>query len=500
MINTKLLLLTLSSSTLLVLTACGGGSSNTPASNPVTTSSSSIVPKKINIDIPDGLKNSRSTPSNKTSFQKANENVPSHGYEMLKFSILEAEERIKNIKHNMVYLSSIMSDIQTECNSVSLNTQCTIPAGKISLTITDEINQEIAQINEGFEATEEDSPPVNTTLTLGQVLYTKFDGNHTYQHHVVLDLQPIFSDFDATITKELETVKWSDDNNSVQTISDYGDEYSTYRMQLIYTKDSKSGVESMNISDSFKELESSFSGNYSLGLKNLNDSNNTFQITTTGQFISDSIKDNFNTKGQIADNGGFLTSGGSYGGFLPSDGSFHDVQYGEKETFDKNGNILKSIYCNDFNDTCNISDELTWHTFDENFGIDFDYSDSNESDEGFYTDFNGTFIADDVYYNSSLEEQSLAVIGGNIPEGICDLLPPTFDTTNVANGVGILENSIGNIFKYDNTIEGVLYDTKYVETLDTIKIVCLKPTKDGLDIALTELIGTEKPTLTLLNK
>jgi len=298
MINTKLLLLSLSSSTLLFFTACGGGSSTSeenPTTNTVTEPVSVTVPKKINIDIPDGLKATRnSITSTKSSFQKTDENVPSYGYERLKSSISEAEERIKNIKYNMVYLNSVMQDIQTACNTVELNSQCTIPTGEISFTITDELNQEITDINEEFEVTEENMPPINTTLTIGQVLYTKFDTNHTYQHHVVLDLQPIFAEFDTSITKQLETIKWSDDNNSVQTLSDYEDEYATYTMQLSYRKDSESTIETMNISDSFQEKEASFFGNYSLNLTNLNDTNNTFQITTTGQFTYNTIKDTFN--------------------------------------------------------------------------------------------------------------------------------------------------------------------------------------------------------------
>lgn len=493
--KTTFLLLGLSTATLLLFTACGGGGSTggeTPPTTPPTGTKATTVPQKINIDIPNGLKANRNAAiSTKASLEKSNESIPSYGYERLKSSISEAEERIKNIKHNMVYLNSMMSDIETECTNVPLNTQCTIPAGKISLSITNEINEEISKINEGFKSTEDETPPVGTKLTLGQVLYTKFDTNHTYQHHVILDLQPTFSDLGANITKQLETIKWSDDNNSVQTISDYGDEDFTYKMQLLYTKEIENNIENMTIADSFKEVATSMSGSYSLYLKNLNDVNNTFTITTNGQFITDSTKDNFNSKGQISDNGGFLSSTGSFGG---------ETQYAEKETFDKEGNVLKSIYCDGFSQSCDLSDESTWHTFDDIYGIDYDYSDINETDESFYVDFNDTYPVDDEEYESGFSEFPLTITGGNIPEGICTLLPPTHDTTNIENGIGIWENSIGSIFKYEEDLEGYLYDSNYLDALNTIKIICLKPTEDGLDANLVELTGSDRPTLAALNE
>jgi len=483
MINTKLLLLSLSSSTLLFFTACGGGGSTSeenPPTNASTESTSVTVPQKINIDIPDGLKATRNANvNNQTSFQKTEATIPSYGYQNLKSSIQEAEERIRDIRHNIVYLNSMMNDIVAKCTTVSINTQCTIPAGTISLNITEDINKEIANIDQEFNTiNNEETIPVGTTLTLGQVLYTKFDNNHTYQNHVVLDLQPTFSNLGLEVTKLLETVKWSDDNNSVQTISDVNEEYGNYKMQLVYVKDPNSGIENMTIIDSFDETESSFSGNYSLSLKNSNDVNNTFEVNTKGEFLDMGFKTSFNSKGEISDNGGFLNSNGSWS---------EDSQYAEKETFDKNGNVLKSLFCDSLSDSCNLSDESTWHTFDENFGIDFDYDDN----QTFYDDFNETFVSDD---SNMFFIKDLVVTGGTIPEGMCDLLPPSFDTKNLEDINLIQENTIGVIFNYDDEEpSGTLYNSSYTDQLETLKVVCV----EGLELKYKELTGDDRPTLTL---
>ena len=206
--KTKLLTLSIASSTLLLFAACGGGSSSdggtTPPAPPADTTTN-IVPQKINISIPDGLKSTRTTTTTqKVSFQKTTETIPSRGYEQLKETIKEAERTIKNVKENMVYLNSMMPDIQTACEGTAVNTQCTIPAGEISLTINSSIKSDLDDIQSEFDSLEEEGglPPLNTELTMGQVLYTVFDNTHTYQQNVVLDLKPTFSALGLTVNKQ----------------------------------------------------------------------------------------------------------------------------------------------------------------------------------------------------------------------------------------------------------------------------------------------------------
>ncbi|HHD75714.1 MAG TPA: hypothetical protein ENK95_02675, partial [Campylobacterales bacterium] len=75
--KTTFLLLGLSTATLLLFTACGGGGSTggeTPPTTPPTETKTTTVPKKINIDIPDGLKANRNAAvSTKASLEKSNE-------------------------------------------------------------------------------------------------------------------------------------------------------------------------------------------------------------------------------------------------------------------------------------------------------------------------------------------------------------------------------------------------------------------------------------------
>ena len=417
------LLTLMACSTLLLFTACGSSSSSngvTPLTetNTETNTNTDIntetktntVPEKINITIPKGLKRRRKVivqgNSSKVSFQKTTESIESYGYEQLKSTIEEAESTIKHVKENMIYLGGMMPDIQTACEGTNINEPCSIPAGQISLTIDSSILSALEELQNEFDNIEEkrETPPLNTVLPIGKILYTQFDSNHTYQQDIVVDLKPTFLDLNITVTKLLETIRWSKDKKNVETISDVDNEFGTFYMHLTYTK-KDDNTSFMRIKNKFinpaRDGFTAAKGQFSMTLQELNDINETVKITSSGKFSDGTFNDSFDSSGQINVNGGYLKSNGTFEG---------NSNYAEKETFDTNGSLLQSKYCDeDIGETCSISNESTWHTFDDDLGIDD--NDFSEDDFEYDDDFSDDNWEDDSInddnFDDALEEDSV---------------------------------------------------------------------------------------------
>jgi len=451
---------TLLSSSLLLFTACGGGGDSAPSSGSNPISVEKIVPQNINIDIPDSLKSSRSSNdnSNKIGFQKANASAAqSYGYTQLKMTISEAEDAIFNIKENLVILNHLMPAILNECEGTALNEKCTIPAGVVSLTIDSGLKSELAAVAAEFDKTPE--PLQNTTLVLGKVLYTHNDSSKNYQHNVVLDLQPTLTELGQTLTKDLESVKWSDDEKSIETHSDFEDNDGHFTMHLTYHKNSD-GSSLMKINDSFNH--GILNGNFSLNIKDLNDINKSVEVSSSGKINNDT----FNSNGKVSNNGGYLISKGS------SDA----INYAEKETFDAAGNVLKNKFCD--GQECDLKNETTWHTFDASFdnSTNEEFNDSNFSSE----------------FNNAIEQIELNVTGTTLPTyTACELLAPDFSEALTIDN--IYNNSIGSIARFNDYSFGVLLNADYKNSLASLRIFCNTPANDEFH----ELLDNKKPTLSL---
>ncbi len=472
--SSKILSYSFVTASILAFTACGGGGSSS-VDTPTLSSSSSIVPTEINIKIPDGLKNNRSSTSQKSSFQKTSATIPSLGYKQLKSTIKEAESAIKEVKENLILLGRMMPDIQTACEGTEVNTQCTIPANTITLTIDNGLKSELDKINSEFNDVEDMStlPPLNTVLSMGEVRYTQFDHNHTYQYDVLLDLQPTFANLGASTAKHFETVRWSDDNNSVETISDIDDSYGTLNMHLTYHKKSD-GSSTMNITDEFKDkLPSVLSGTFALGVKELKDINNTVQVTSTGTFADVQ----FNIAGQVSDTGGFLSSKGTLG----------NNSFAEKETFTASGDLLQSKFCDSLiGDTCNINDETTWHTFDETLG------------------FNSGDFSDNDFTENIGAIPNLVVTGGDLEIGYYKLLPKDIDLTNGDVFERVQEEEIAfiNVFLDESNskiVVGLLNQDNYTEGMDLNQAELYRVDYGdyGESTVYTKITGESRPELSV---
>jgi len=443
-------LLPLSMATALFLfTACGGSGGDALLKNADTPQKVS-VPQKISIDIPASLKSNRKPSGGEKISRKDGQTyellpaVKSYGYEQLQSTIKEAEKTISSVKESLTYLNTIMPDILKECQDTPKNETCTIDAGTISLTVEKE------------------------TLTFGEVTYTQYDSSKKYQQVVVLDLQPIFESMGEELTKELETIKWSNDENHIETLSDAEFQGSSYAMLLRYDK-AEDGSSKMLITDAF--ADDVYKGNFTLKMDDKNDALHTVNIETSGNSQYGEEGDTFSSKGTVNDNGGFLISKGSFAG----------DSYAEKETFDTTGKLLQSSFCNTY-ETCQIDDPSTWIKFDEEGGgIVDDFNDTNFEDT-FPEEIEGDFIEplELTFTNSE-----------NFPQyTYCAILPLDYNTSSL-NEKDVYPNSIGSFARFDDELFGIFFGSEDATTLNTLPVAC--NTAENFEFSL---ISEEiKPTL-----
>ena len=480
----KLLISLFTTFSLLTLNGCGGGGSGMgdPYSPPVESKPSNSVPKKVNVDIPKALKNDRSSPALNRLYRQSGTDI-SLGYEELKNSIKVAEGTLKEVKSNLVLLDSMMPDIKKECKDTPVNTTCTIPARTISLTIGTTINEEIKKIDYEFkDVGGSHQLPLDMTLTMGEIHYTKYDSTHPYQYDINIDLKPTFSDLGVTVDKNLQHVKWSDDNSSIDIVSDAAYNGDSWNMHLKYSQDSN-GKESMSIADNFNiQNGSSLSGTFNLKVEKLHDTNDTVKVASSGTFL-DNENYKFNSSGQIDKNGGFLISKVKIG----------DVEeFASKESFDINGSLLNSKYCDTLiANGCDINDETTWYKF----GVDLSQNSSNSSDNPNNND------------NAS-SEYTLAILqingGEQLDEGLYELLPKDIDlsTGDAIKKVEDYEIAWVNVFTDDNNqkiLTGLINYEHYGKGMDLNQMNLYKSEGNGYSspVKFTKVPDSKKPTFSV---
>lgn len=404
----------------LVLSGCGGG-----GSTPETTSTVSAfyVPRTVSITIPQALKNSRTSGQQSKNIARLSPVEPtvkteSYGYKQLKESITIAEEMIDDVKKNLKdYLNPMMPSIIAECEGTAINTQCDIPEGVISLSVEGQ------------------------TLVMGAIEYTKQDSSHTYQERVKIDLKPALQSIGETgILVQSELVKWSSDDNHVETLSEYQNATDKFSTQLRYDKNSTTGASKMYLSHTFETALDK--GVFQLKIEDKNTADGTVAISSSGVFGTDT----FSSEGVVSDSGGYLLSRGE----------FASNKFAEKETFDANGNLKKSSFCDPSfihnSKSCDLNDESTWLNFDAIDGIVESFGENE-------------------FAVPSHDFIELSVRDGSIEGKFCLLLPPSFDTNSMTMD-SIFEHTIGDIAVFEDKGFGTLLDSGYKDQLNTVKVVC----------------------------
>ena len=280
---------------------------------------------------------------------------------------------------------------------------------------------------------------------MGEILYTQQDKNKKYQQVVVLDLKPtLLTMGQVGIEKDLETVKWSTDENHIETLSDAKFENQTYSMQLRYDK-AEDNSSKMVITDSFSDAETQ-QGNFTLKLDDKNDANHTVNVETTGTFQIGEESDTFNSQGVVSDNGGYLVSKGSY----------FTTSYAEKETFDVTGSLLKSSFCHS-DDTCDMNKPETWTNFDDV--------------KGFVDTFDDDSLPKDIDVNVQEPLKLTFTQGESFPQyTYCEILPSDYNGS--LNEDDIYGHSIGSFAKFDDELFGVLFDINETNNINSLPVLC----------------------------
>jgi len=473
----KILIALFTSFSLLSLSGCGGGGSNidnSPYAEPIGSKPTNSVPKKVNVDIPQALKNDRSSnPSNRLSkLSGLNINI-SLGYEELKSSIEISESTLNEVKSNLVLLDSMMPDIKNECKDTPINSTCTIPAKTITLTIGTAINAEIKKIDNEFNNVNKPHQlPLGLVLSMGEIKYTKYDSNHTYQYDINIDLKPTFSDLNVNFTKNMQTVKWSDNNSSIYIISDVSNDSGSWNMQLKYNKDNN-GTEKMTIIDNFNDNSAIVqSGTFNLQVEKLNDVNNTVKVSSLGTFL-DSENYQFTSNGQITKDGGFLVSKVKLGTIS---------EFASKESFDINGNLLSSKYCDTITSSCDINDETTW----DSFQLQFDQNSNNDN-----TQDNSKMLFLNINNGEQLDVGFYYLLPSSV--NITDSAPDKVYKNEVA-WINVMEDS-GN----GKIVFGTIDTDNYKEGMDLNQMTLYKENIDDYNspVIYTKVPDNKKPTFSV---
>ena len=403
---------------LVFFIACGNDANNTKDEALLVT-----VPEKIDIKMPDALKGNRSTQQNKSIFQKTSDStVESKGYTSIKSTIVEAEETILKTNQLFSKYKSMMPNIIESCADIKINEQCTI------------------------------IEPQFTSLNINKILYTQNDSTHTLQHSITL-----YFPLEGELILNLETLKWSQDNNFITTIQHKEDPYDRGRLQLDYQKQNN-GLSTMKIHEIFGAHQYEY-GEHFFNIENTNDINKTVKIKTNVFAIYDGLLDGYSVKSSINKNGGYLT--------YKEVSDEHNKTSIEKEYFDAIGKLLDTKFCYSDKNNCDINDESTWQIYGEN----------NENS----------------FPDDNINIYDFEVKGGELHTGFCELLPSDFEIKSTMSLEEILSHDIASIVKNNTKSEGILYNKNYINELNSLKIICFIDTEYT---EYVELLGTDRPILT----
>ncbi|MCH9812591.1 MAG: hypothetical protein K0U47_01465 [Epsilonproteobacteria bacterium] len=483
-------------SSTFIFTGCGGSSDPAKTTTPTDEISTQVyqsqtIPTEISIEIPPSLKSDREITRSlraKTSRDETDTQHQSIGYIQLKNQINNTESMISDLKHNLLFLDSLMPQIETLCENTPTNEMCQIEEGLVTLMLDQTLINGVYEIINEQDPTEAEALKkemqdiVNTQYPMGAITYTQFDENNTFTQSVEIDMKPLSETFETGIIKDTQKVKWSKDQNKIVTSNSYEDTDINTALSLQFSKQD-GGKRLMRIENDFIDKYADIEFNLVSTFEDTNDSNHTINITSLSQTTMPSFDDNmsdtnssftYNTKGKVSDHGGYLETEGT----APYIGEFR-----EKERFDANGNLEKSASCypipeieipDDLPDDielpqlgCNLDDESTWFTNDQTFLDDIEPTTFN--------DLNVT---------------------GDLQEGVYHLVPAdiTLDTEEIYE---VFENRVGEIFVFSDEVYGVLFDNNYSDVLENLSVVYEVFNEESGELTYTVLEGAQRPTLTI---
>ncbi len=414
----------------------------------------SLLPKKINIAFPTLLKAEHveerniSEEGNETS-ESNNSLVEENdlGYLQLKKSITKIDGIIDLAQINLMVLDQVMPKVQQRCEGMI---SCLFKEKSLSVVMD---NESISSINKMIAESNRSIFDGNISeVSFGELGFYSYDLNESYQYMLTLNvLNSSLYQHDVKVKRELQTIKWSENNRDVLTIYDYEDNETNNTISLHYLIDEE-GKETMHVYNRDDSQKIGYQENTSLVLskvkdENASESNSTYSLTSNS-ILKQSLDDDTHTSSfssniEIVDNSSLLLFSGSM-----TEGSSGDEVV-----------VSSELSCDD-NESC-----------DENSSSD-----------------------DSLYDNIDLFE--LRIVGGNLDDGDYLLLAPDTNIESL-NMINIFEESLGRFTVFGREKQGALHSDGFLYMLNSLIIVYINPSQEST--SMFEIVDfRDKPTLRIV--
>jgi len=370
------------------------------------------LPTKISIDIPQILKGNR---KNQNKQLKEDENI---GLDWIDNNVVAVEDIIVNQEIFLVFMRQVMPKIQEQCPSK----ECTIEANQIFLTMDDTLQRELESLNPNIDVHQK------STIPFGEIEFVKYENEYLLK----ADITDIRSKTDKKIiNRQIHSIRWSRDKKSVISEYSYDDKVRDSNVKLNYLEGS-SGQNDMNITEKFKRKDGSKKHTFDFSLSEKGDSNQTVIVSSTIKGEEEQNPILSLSSGEVSLEGGYML-------FWGKDG---DIYYRERAIFDRDGVLVKSIYC--YSDMeCNMDDESTW------------------------------------FEDELVEVYDLKVVGGNLTEGEYYLSKER--DINKIDIDNIYDVVVGVITISNNRQEGYIYEP-YIDRIGELEMIYIRESDDSIQI------------------
>ena len=417
--KTKQILLSFTLSVLLL--ACNSSSKKTESTPPNNEKIS--VPKSIGVSIPKSLQKSSTTATHQKTSDEPLAVPSSMGYGQLVDSVSQLSSTKKNIEIELLVIAHIMNDITQYCAGTPVDTTCTIPKGELTLTFNNELVNEIKEIEPNITGIEGQTQP------LDKIEFTQYNETKAFQYAF-----KIYEDNE----KSNSSIQWSKDEKHIRSAYEgYENSKLTFSSSINYDELSNANKK-MTVNDSYVN----FDGKTEDFHFNITDKGNeSYAISANENFEFGK----FSSLGELSKKGGYLVFTGEYDG----------QNFSEKETFDAEGNLLSSSFC-DSSITCSFDDPTTWQV-------------SGVEDASVEENFN---IDENIDNLENYDYTPLKVTGGNLHGEFYMLLDPALLPQDIGiddmNSQMIEKALVGNIYNFNGEMVASLYNNNYLKLLDTL--------------------------------
>lgn len=489
--NSRKILLSIGISILLL--GCNGGENKKAEAE--NNQQKISIPKEINIEIPKALKDD-SIKTDKVSKRVQKQHKEglgeSRGFLQLKEEIAQLEFMKNDLEINLLLVVQLMGDIESHCQEVPLGTTCTIEANQLSITLNQDIIDEIDEMTG-----ENNSDILGETIPIGEVKFTQYQEEKEFQYALDMEIE------EEGQESSTQTIKWSKDENRIWTSyacddSDYKDE-----MSISYIKKAN-GEREMRTDDTYLEKESGGKGSFHFNIVQLSDEDEHFKVTSSAEdsliFDGKREKSSFSSQGEISKKGGFLIFTGIFG----------DDKFKEKELFDGEGSVVSSSYC-DTQSSCDLNDDSTWLEYgDDSFELD-------EINITLFEDMEDTNMTEEMPINADpigdgLPIFPISVTGGNLQDGEYLLYNPS-----ALQGINISEanepmlttwSEDGNLYLNDGKVVSAYLDiplnqeeiNALVLIQQIIEVVDEGSETERWSYSYREVTDSDRPTITLITE